>query len=130
MNAAAASSIQFYVTLFSNSSIEIYKENTLAAFTIKLAIKLLNYTENWEVGICEVTFPPRLLGTGVAMTTVGNSHVLVYCNEISPQYIGSDMVRCLRTFIFRLQIAKVYSTRFITCLSNRGNFMRLESSFC
>jgi hypothetical protein len=32
------------------------------------------------------------------MTTVGNSHVLVYCNVISRQYIGSDMVRCLRTF--------------------------------
>jgi len=53
MNAAAASSNQFYVTLFSNSSNEIYKDNTLAAFTIKLAQpKELSYVEYWEVGIC------------------------------------------------------------------------------
>jgi len=129
MNAAAASSNQFYVTLFSNSSNEIYKDNTLAAFTIKLAQPIeLNYAENWEVGICEVSCPPPIVGTGLPLTTVGNSHVLVYCNVISPQFVGSDMVRCLRTFIF--PIAKMYSTRFITCLSNSGTFMRLESSFC
>jgi len=51
------------------------------------------------VGICEVSCPSPLVGTGLAMTTVGNSHVLVYCNVISPQCVGSDMVRCLRTFI-------------------------------
>jgi len=101
MNAAAASSNQFYVTLFSNSSNEIYMDNTIAAFMIKLAQPIeLNDAENWEVCICEVTFPPPLVGTGVAITTVGNSHVLVYCNVISTQYIGSDMVRCLRRFIF------------------------------
>jgi hypothetical protein len=98
---AAASSNQSYVTLFSNSSNEIYKDNTLVAFTIKLAQPIeLNYAENWEVGICEVSCPPPILGTGLPLTTVGNSHVLVYCNVISPQFVGSDMVRCLRTFIF------------------------------
>ena len=56
MNAAAFSNLS-YVTLFSNSSSEIYKDNTLAAFTIKLAQPIeLNYAENWEEGICEVTF--------------------------------------------------------------------------
>jgi len=75
---AAASSNQFYFTLFSNSSIEIYMDNTFAAFTIKLAQPIeINYTEKWEVGIWEVTCPLPLVCTGVAMTTVGNSHVLV-----------------------------------------------------
>ena len=47
---AAASSNQFYVTLFSNSSNEIYKNDTLAAFTIKLAQPIeLNYAEKWEM---------------------------------------------------------------------------------
>jgi len=50
---AAASSNQLYVTLHSNSSSEIYKDNTLPAFTIKLAQPIeLNYAANWEVGIC------------------------------------------------------------------------------
>ena len=95
----AASSNHFCVTLFSNSSSAIYKDNTLSAFTIKLVQPIeLNYAEKWEVGICEVTCPTPLVGTGVPMTTVGNTYVLVYCNVIAPQYIGSDMVRCLRTF--------------------------------
>jgi hypothetical protein len=52
------------------------------------------------VGICEVTCPPPLLGTGVPKTTIGNTNVLGYCNVIAPQYIGSDMVCSLRTFIY------------------------------
>jgi len=44
---AAASSNQFYVTMFINCSSEIYKDNTLAAFTMKLAQPIeLNYAEN------------------------------------------------------------------------------------
>ena len=53
-----------------------------------------------SVGICEVTCPPPLLGTGVPKTTIGNTNVLVYFNVIAPQNISSDMVRCLRTFIY------------------------------
>ena len=73
-----AVSNQFYVTLFSNSSRKIYGDNALSAFTMKLAQLIdLNYAENWEVGICEVTCPPSLVGIGGSMTTVGNSHVLI-----------------------------------------------------
>ena len=101
MNVAITSSNQFYVTLFSNSSNEIFKDNMLAAFTINLAQPIeLNYVENWEVGICKVTCPPPIVGTGLPFTTVENSHVFVYCDVISTQFVGSDMVRCLRTFIF------------------------------
>ena len=120
----------FYVTLFSNSSSAIYKDTTFSAFTIKLAQPIeLNYAEKWEVRISEVTCPPPLVSTGVPMITVGNAHVLVYRNVIAPQYIGSDMVRCLRTYIFPSTIAKIYLIKFITCLSNRGNFKRFDSSF-
>jgi hypothetical protein len=95
-----AVSNQFYVTLFSNSWRKIYKD-TLFAFTIKLERTVdLNYAENLEVGICEVTYPPPIVCNGLPLTTLGNTHVLVYCNVISPQFVGNDMVRCLRTFIF------------------------------
>ena len=97
----AASSNQFYVTLFSNSSKKIYNGNTFSAFTIKLAQPIdLNYAEKWEVSICDVTCPPNLVGTGVPMTTAGNTHILIYFNVISAQYVGNNMVRCLRTFIY------------------------------
>ena len=50
----------FYVTLFSNSSLQIYEKNTIAAFTVKLSqpIDLGGSNENWEVGVCEITCPP------------------------------------------------------------------------
>jgi len=48
----------------------------------------------------KITCPLPLVGNGVPLTTVGNTHVLVYCNVIAPQFVGNDMVRCLRTFIF------------------------------
>jgi len=96
-----AVSNQFYVTLFSNSSSKMYKVNTLSAFTIKLAQPVgLNYAEWWKVGIFEVTYPPPIVCNGLPLTTLGNTHVLVYCNVISPQFVGNDIVRCLSTFIF------------------------------
>jgi hypothetical protein len=96
-----ASSNQLYLTLFIISLSKIYKDNTLSAFTIKLAQLIeLNYADKWEVGICKIMCPPPLVGNGVPLITVGNTHVLVYCNVISPQFVGNDMVRCLRTFIF------------------------------
>jgi len=52
------------------------------------------------VGIWEVTCPPPLVGTGVPMNSIGNTNILIYCNLIATQYIGSDMIRCLRTFIY------------------------------
>jgi hypothetical protein len=96
----AATSNHFYVILFSNSSNAIYKDNKLSAFTIKLAQPIVKLCRKWEVGICEVTCPPPLVGTGVPMNTIGNTNVLIYCNVIAPQYIRSDMVLCLRTFIY------------------------------
>ena len=75
----AVSSNHFYVTLFSNSWSEIYKDHKIFAFTIKLAQPIeLNYAEKWEVAIFKEKFPPLLEGTGVPMITVGNTHFLVY----------------------------------------------------
>ena len=43
---------------------------------IKLAQTIdLNYAAKWVVGICEITCPPPLVGTGVPMNNVGNTHV-------------------------------------------------------
>jgi len=91
----------FYVTLFSNASRKIYKDNTLAAFTVKLAQPIdLGTNENWEVGLCEITCPPPTAGTLKPVLIVGDTNVIVYCNLISQQFVGENAVRCLRSFIF------------------------------
>jgi hypothetical protein len=91
---------QFLVTLFSNASQKLFLDNTIAAFTVQLAQPIeLGSNDRWEVGLCELTCPPTHVGSFGNVVTVGDTNVLVYCNLISPQFVGSELVRCLRTFI-------------------------------
>ena len=112
-----AISNQFYVTLFSNSSNKTYEDNTLSAFTLKLAQPIdFNYAENWEVGICETSRTPPIVATGMPLINVGNTHNMVYCNVISTQFVGNDMICCLRTVIFPLTNCDNIFIEFIMCL--------------
>ena len=82
----------FYITLFSNASQHLYPDNKISTFTIQLAHPIiLDLSEIWEVGSCELSFSERQL-------LEDNTDVLVYCDLIAPQLIGTTMVRFLRTF--------------------------------
>jgi hypothetical protein len=90
----------FYVTLFSNASQNVYHSNTIAAFTIQLAKTIeLGPSEKWELGLCEISFPPPAVGTVRPTMLVGGSNVLVYCDLLEPLFIGTAMARYLATFI-------------------------------
>ena len=66
---------QFYVTLLSNASQDLYPDNTIGAFTVELARPIhLGPNANWEVGLCEFTFPGAI-GKGIG---------LFYTDLISP----------------------------------------------
>jgi len=91
----------FYVTLLSNTSKNLYPDNTIAAFTAELARPVeLGSSDNWEVGVCEFSYPPNSVGTFKHTTVVGDTKDLIYCDLISPQYVGRALVRCMRTFIY------------------------------
>ena len=47
---------QFYVTCPSNSSMQLYPNNTLSRFTVKLN-KEMELSGQWEVGLCEIQYP-------------------------------------------------------------------------
>ena len=90
----------FYVTLFSNASQIVYPSNTIAAFTVQLAKTIeLGPSENWEVGLCELSHPPPTTGNLRPLVVVGDTNALVYCDLIAPQFVGTAMARYLRTFI-------------------------------
>ena len=90
----------FYVTLFSNGSQKLYPTNTLAAFTARLAQPIdLGSTDRWEVGVCEITCHPTNTGTFASVQVISANNALIYCDLISQQFVGSQYVRCLRTFI-------------------------------
>jgi hypothetical protein len=77
----------FYITLFSNASPETCPNNTLAVFTVQLAHRIdLGSKGSWEVGHCEFNCPRSDVGI-----------VLIYCDLISSQFVGSQYTRCLRT---------------------------------
>jgi len=80
--------------LFSNASRNIYKDNKLSAFTVKLAQPIgLGSKEKWEVGVCEISSTTPAVGTVKSVLIVGETF-FVCCNLISLQFVG-DNVRCL-----------------------------------
>jgi len=80
----------FYVTLLSNASRDIYDQDTHADFTVKLAQPIhLGSTSKWEVGVCEISCSSSPEGPGP---------VALYCNVISPQFLGDSTVRGIRAF--------------------------------
>jgi len=92
---------QFYVTLFSNASVILYSENTIAAFTANLArpIELVS-NDKRKVMVCEFAYPPTQGGGFKETTVVGDTTGLIYIDLTSPQYVGRALIRCLRTFIY------------------------------
>jgi hypothetical protein len=90
----------FYITLFSNASQKVHPSNTLSDFKIQLAQPIdLGSAENWEVGLCEFNCPPLATGRIKPVEVVGDTNALIYCDLITPQFVGNDYVRCLRTLI-------------------------------
>jgi hypothetical protein len=72
----------FYVTLFSTASHKIYKDNTLAAFTVHLAqTKELDSKEKWEVGLREFTCHPPKTGT-FKKKIISDTNALIYFDLI------------------------------------------------
>lgn len=59
---------QFYVGLLSNESMPDYPENSLSAFTNKLA-RGIQIDENWVVGLTSISFPPYLNHQRMQMAT-------------------------------------------------------------
>ena len=92
---------QFYVTLFSNASKEVFPDNTLTAFTIHLAQPIDLGQSDWEVGLTELSYeaPNRQLMRGKLVDVISSVNVLVYCDLITPQLVGTESVRLLRTVI-------------------------------
>ena len=91
----------FYITLFSNASQKVHPSNTLAEFTIQLVQRIdLGSTDNWDVRLCEFSCPPPYPYTSKPYEVAGDTNALIYCDLITPQFVGNDHVRCLRTFTY------------------------------
>ena len=88
----------FYVTLFSNASIDLYPDNTRAVFMTHLAHSndLGTSSSEWEVGLWEISYggPSNELVKG--STLVDKTIVFVYCELVAPQFVADQNLRTLR----------------------------------
>jgi len=108
----------FYVTLLSNASQILYPTYMIGSFTVELPQAIeLGPKDNWEVGLCEISYCTNALGTIKPLNVFGDNTALVDRDVISPQYVGKSLVRCLRTFIFRQCTANMSRIIFIIYLS-------------
>ena len=92
----------FYITLFSDASKEIYSLNSHTSFTNGLALPVdLGSTSYWDFGLAEISFkPPELMIVGGALVApIGEENVFVYRDLIAPQVVGSELKSVLRTNI-------------------------------
>ena len=63
--------INFYVTLLSIVSRDIYDQNTHADFTVKLAQPIyLRSTSKWDVGVCDISCSSSPEGQAPSYSTV------------------------------------------------------------
>ena len=111
----------FYVTLFSNGWKALYPANRITAFTTRLAQPIdLGSMDRWEVWLCEFTCHPMNVGTFAVLDFVSVKIAFLYCELISLQFVGSQYVRCLRTFVLPTTYCdKVFDNVYYVALEKR-----------
>jgi len=82
---------QFYVTLFSNASKEVFPDNTLTAFTIHLAQPIDLSSSDWELALPELSYNRQIM-QGTVVDVITSVNELVYCDLIIPQIVGTENV--------------------------------------
>ena len=89
----------FYVTPFSNASINLYPDNTRAVFTTHLAHPIyLGTSSEWEVGLSEISYGGPSNEIVKPTTLVNKTMVFVYCDLVAPQFVADQNLRTLRIF--------------------------------
>ena len=88
----------FYVTLFSNASIDLYPDITRAVFTTHLSnsIDLGTSSSEWEVGLCDISYRGPSNEVAKPNTHVDKTMVFVYCDLVAPQFVADQNPRTLR----------------------------------
>ena len=90
----------FYLTLSSNSSTDVYSENTIANFKTKLPNRI-ELDGQWEVGIAEMQYPHSWYnlreedGLSKVLTLDSNGALVIFNARISPGYYDTieDLLR-------------------------------------
>jgi hypothetical protein len=77
----------------------MYPSNTIAALRVHLP-QLIEFgmDEKWEVSVSEITWSPRNVGTFKPSVIVCDVISMMYCDLITPQFVGVALARVIRIF--------------------------------
>lgn len=79
----------FYVSLLSNSCMNVYENNVQSSFT-NLLPKTLTLNGKWNVGISEISYNPLNDNANPV------NFIYIYTDIIKPRIVGSMESRCIR----------------------------------
>lgn len=92
---------EFYITVLSDASSNTFPTNSLPSFQVQLAQSIKLERDQWEVGLCEISYSKGAVSTANETKNPGGKElVFVYCDIIKPQLIGDAYVKCLRIIQF------------------------------
>ena len=83
--------------------------NSQTSFTNRLALPItLGSSSDWEIGLSEITYTPpqHTIIQGAVIDVISDLNVLIHCDLITPQSVGSGITRLLRTIICPLHLGK------------------------
>jgi len=108
--------------------------NSQTSFTNRLALPVyLGSSSDWEVGLCEITYTPpqRTIIQGAVIDAISDLNVLIHCDLITPQLVGSEITRLLRTIICPSQLGKhlVHNIYYLPVERNDFTSIHIELSF-
>ena len=84
-----------YNTLLSDSSENVYPDDTIATFQVQLAKSMDLESENWEVGVCGSTYPVSPPQRKVSWSI---SDTFIYCDLIESRLLGRCLTRSSESY--------------------------------
>jgi hypothetical protein len=98
----------------------------VGAFTTELARPIeLDPGFMWQVSQCEFSWPAVLRYEGSGS---GDFIGLIYCDLISPQPVGSNLARCLRsfTYVYGLPCALIFDNTYYMHVESTATFKNIR----
>ena len=77
----------FYVTLFSNSCIKNYPDNTFSAFAVQFSHEIDKGTNSWEDKLCDFSCPLPKVGNLKPHAVFYDTNALIYCDLLEGSLI-------------------------------------------
>lgn len=122
----------FYLTLPSNSSMDVFRSNTAAKYTTKLH-QTIEFKGEWEVGLAEIIFPMSFYNIREGYNTIDyyeskSPAALVYSSDLNTVSIPAGNYNSIDSILNYLNRHKVFSGEIILRYDENTSFVEAKNS--